>query len=259
MEIVVVGSSSAGNSMLLCADEGALLIDVGFSMKEVRARLARHGASLDTLKAVLITHEHSDHASGVGRFLHARGATVAANAATALAIHHTFGADGVAPLEVGQARQFGPFKVTAIRVPHDSADCCAFEVEVDGRRLLYATDLGAVPEELIQAGARCDCVVLESNHDRSMLWAGSYPKFLKERIAGGRGHLSNEQAGEAVARMAGGPLKKVVLGHLSVENNRPQLAVDAVRSALRRRAGLAGFSVEVVAAPKDGPQKIAIP
>ncbi len=244
--------------MLLCADEGALLLDAGFPMKEVRSRLARRGESFEKLKAVLITHEHSDHARGLGRFLRG-GAPVAASAPTASAIHRTLGADGLTALEVGTARRFAAFAVRPIRVPHDSVDCCAYEVEADGRRLLYATDLGAVPEELVEAGARCDCVVLESNHDRSMLWAGSYPKFLKERIAGGRGHLSNEQAGEAIARMAGGRLKLVVLAHLSVENNRPRLAVDAVKGALKRRAGLSGFGVEVVAAPKDGPLSIPVP
>ena len=258
MEIVVLGSSSAGNSMLLRADEGALLFDAGLSLKEVRRRLSAQGIGLEDLEGVLLTHEHADHARGVGRFLRTRGLRVASNGATARAVRDTFGADGVEALPEGGATKFGAFNVRALPVPHDSADCCAFAVEAEGRRVLYATDLGAVPESLLEEGRRADFAVIESNHDRGRLWSGSYPKFLKERIAGGRGHLSNDQAAEAVVRFAGGPLKKVLLAHLSVENNEPALAVKAVEDALRGRAGLSAYGVKVEAAPRDGPVAVAL-
>jgi len=258
VELVVVGSSSAGNCMMLVADEGALLIDAGFPMKEVRSRLKAAGRDLHGLDGLLVTHEHADHARGIGRFLHQPEWRVASNAGTAAALRSTFGVDGVTPLQGGAPERFGPFEVRAIPVPHDSADCCAFEIAAEGKRLVYATDLGAVPEALVGAGARADALVIESNHDRQMLWSGTYPKFLKERIAGGRGHLSNEQAGEAVGRMAGGRLRKVVLAHLSAQNNRPELAVAAVRRGLQAAAGLRAFSVEVEAAPKDGPRSIKV-
>ena len=257
MELVVVGSSSAGNSMMLVADEGALLIDAGFSMKEIRSRLGQEGLGLDKVVALLITHEHSDHASGVGRFLRHDKLTVAANAATAAAVRATFGGDGVRPLEDDKVVRFGPFAVRPIRVPHDSADCSGFDIEVQGRHLVYATDLGAVPETIVKAGARADLVVLESNHDREMLWSGTYPKFLKERIGGGRGHLSNEQAGEAAAKMATGRMRKLLLAHLSKENNRPEVALDGVRKGLHGKGALSAFEVEVHAAPKDGPLRVA--
>lgn len=242
--------------MMVIADEGGLLIDAGFSMKETRKRLAVEGLTLDRVSALLVTHEHSDHASGLGKFVRHEGLPVAANEATAAAVHSTFGVDGVRPLADGAPVDLGPFRVRPIRVPHDSADCSAYEVEVEGKRLVYATDLGAVPEELLRAGKRSDLVVLEANHDRDMLWNGTYPKFLKERITGGRGHLSNEQAAEAAARMAtGGRLRKLVLAHLSKENNRPETALAAVRKGLRAGGGLGAFEVEVHAAPKDGPAR----
>ena len=244
--------------MLLESEGDALLIDAGFSRKETERRLGEAGASLDRVAALLVTHEHADHASGLGRFLRRSGLKVASNAATAAAIHRTFGADGVLPLAAGVWTAFGTFEVRAIEVPHDSAGCTGFEVKAGGKRLVYATDLGGVPTELQAAGAKADAVVLEANHDRKMLWEGSYPQFLKERIAGGRGHLSNEQAASALAAMAGGRLKKVVLAHLSVENNRPQVAVEAVTRELRRGGRLAAFDMEVVAAPKDGPVRIPL-
>ncbi len=254
----MLGSSSAGNSMLLRADEGALLIDAGFSLKEVRRRLAQEGIGLDELKGVLITHEHSDHASGAGRFLRTAGLRVASNAATATAVRDTFGAEGVEALPDGGPSVFGSFSVRVVRVPHDSADCCGFAIEADGKRVLYATDLGAVPQALLDEGRRADFAVLESNHDRAMLWGGAYPKFLKERIGGGRGHLSNEQAAEAIVRWAGGRLRKVLLAHLSEANNDPKVAVKAVEAALRAHAGLAAYGLAVEAAPRDGPLRVAI-
>ena len=115
-----------------------------------------------------------------------------------------------------------------------------------------------MPQALLDEGMRADFAVIESNHDRAMLWGGTYPKFLKERIAGGRGHLSNEQAAEAIVRWSGGRLRKVLLGHLSEANNDPALAVKCVEAALRKRAGLRAYGVKVEAAPRDGPLRIAL-
>lgn len=254
----MLGSSSSGNSVALRSDGGVLLVDAGFSLASVRKRLGAAGVGLDEVRGLLITHEHSDHARGASRFLRMRGATVAANTGTAAALRADLGLEGVRPLADGQAATVGGFRVRPIRVPHDSADCSAFEVAADGRRLLYATDLGSVPEALVEAGRRADVAVFEANHDREMLWAGPYPQFLKERIAGGRGHLSNELAGEAIAKMARGRLRHVVLAHLSERNNRPQQAVASVKAALRRRAGLSAYSVTVEAAPKVGPLAVSI-
>lgn len=244
--------------MLLRADGGSLLIDAGFSLKEVRRLLALEGIGLEELKGVLLTHEHSDHASGAGRFLRTRGLPVASNAATAIAVRNTFGAEGVEALPEEGPSTFGPFTVRAVRVPHDSADCSGFAIEADGKRVLYATDLGSVPEALHSQGLKADFAVLESNHDRAMLWAGAYPKFLKERITGGRGHLSNDQAASAVAAWAGGRLKKVLLAHLSQKNNDPKVAVKAVEAAVRAHAGLHGYGFTVEAAPRAGPVRVAI-
>lgn len=243
--------------MAVRSDEGVLLVDAGFSLASVRKRLEEAGVGMEEVRGLLVTHEHADHARGTSRFLRLKGATVAANEGTAAALRSGMGLEGVRPLPDGLAATVGGFRIRPIRVPHDSADCSAFEVVVDGRRLLYATDLGSVPERLVEAGARSDVAVFEANHDRAMLWAGPYPQFLKERIAGGRGHLSNELAGEAIARMARGRLRHVVLAHLSERNNRPDQAVAAVRACLRRRAALSAYSVAVQAAPKVGPMYVA--
>ncbi len=254
----MLGSSSSGNSVALRSDEGVLLLDAGFALSSVRGRLEAAGVGLGEVRGLLVTHEHTDHARGVGRFLRLKGATVAANRGTAAALRASFGLEGVRTVQSGRVTSVGGFAVRPIPVPHDSADCSAFEVVADGKRLLYATDLGAVPAAIVEAGKRADVAVFEANHDRTMLWAGPYPQFLKERIAGGRGHLSNELAGEAVAKMARGKLRHVVLAHLSQKNNRPERAVAAVRSALRKRAGLSAYSVSVQAAPKDGPMMVDI-
>lgn len=259
MELVVLGSSSSGNCVAVRSDAGVLLIDAGFALGSVRRRLGEAGVGLEEVRGLLVTHEHSDHARGAGRFLRLKGAEVAAGEGTAEALRSGLGLQGVRPLPGGRGSSVGGFRVRPIRVPHDSADCSAFEVVSDGFRLLYATDLGAVPEELVEAGVRADVAVFEANHDRKMLWEGRYPQFLKERIAGGRGHLSNEQAGAALSRMARGRLRRVVLAHLSERNNRPEKAVAQVRAAIRGRARLSAYSVTVEAAPKDGPLVVPFP
>jgi phosphoribosyl 1,2-cyclic phosphodiesterase len=258
MELIVIGSSSSGNSVAVRCDGGVLLIDAGFSLRTIRERLASEGVGLDELRGLLVTHEHADHARGAGRFLRLKGAGVAANEGTAAALRTHFGLQGVRPLKDGELAEVGPFGIRPIRVPHDSADCSAFEVRVGDLRLLYATDLGHVPAAVVEAGASCDAAVFESNHDRAMLWGGSYPQFLKERIAGGRGHLSNDQSAEAIARMAKGKLRHVVLAHLSERNNRPERALETVRAGLRNGAPLDGYSVRVEAAPKDGPMRVTV-
>lgn len=227
-------------------------------MPEIRRRLDEAGLSLDDVEGILVTHEHADHARGLGKFVRRAQIQVAANEATAHAIHHTFGISGVRGILNDAPIEFAGFRIRPIAVPHDSADCAGYEIEADGKRLAYATDLGSVPPELVEAGRRSDAVVLESNHDLAMLWGGRYPQFLKERITGGRGHLSNELAGEAVAAMAGSRLRRVVLAHLSEANNRPQTAVAAVKKTLQQCAGLAAFEIQVEAAPKDGPHLVAV-
>jgi phosphoribosyl 1,2-cyclic phosphodiesterase len=259
IELIVLGSSSSGNATLLRAGGQSLLIDAGFPAKELAARLSKAGVDLTEVQAVVVTHEHADHARGLGKLIHRARFRAAANEATAKALFHTFGIKGVHPLPEGAADQVGGFSVRALRVPHDSADCAGFEIAFEAFRMVYATDLGSVPVDLIDAGRRADLAVLEANHDERLLWAGSYPQFLKERIAGGRGHLSNARAGEAVAAMAGPRLRRVVLAHLSEENNRPETALKAIRHAIRKSAGLAGFNLEVEAAPKDGPFRVSMP
>lgn len=258
IELIVLGSSSSGNSMLLRAGGESLLIDAGFPARELGERLSAAGVDFAEVDAAVVTHEHTDHARGLGKLVHRSKFRAAANEATAKALFHTFGIQGVHPFADGKPEAIGAFRVRALRVPHDSADCAGFEIECGGFRMVYATDLGSVPASLLEAGRRADLVVLESNHDERMLWDGSYPQFLKERIAGGRGHLSNALAGVAVAAMAGPRLRRVVLAHLSQENNRPETALRTVRQAIRKSSGLAGFSLEVEAAPKDGPKQVSI-
>jgi len=259
IELIVLGSSSSGNATLLRAGGQALLIDAGFPAKEIAARLSQVGVDMAEVQGVIVTHEHADHARGLGKLLHRTRFRAAANQATAGALFHTFGVKGVHGLPEGEAQDVAGFRVRALRVPHDSADCAGFEIAFEGFHMVYATDLGSVPTEFVEAGRRSDLAVLEANHDERMLWDGGYPQFLKERIAGGRGHLSNAMAGEAVAAMAGPRLRRVVLAHLSKENNRPETALKAVRHAIRKSAGLAGFNLEVEAAPNDGPLRVCFP
>jgi len=207
-----------------------LLIDAGLSPAETSRRLMRIAGKpkLSTIDALLITHEHSDHAQAAARLAEA-GLAVHATAAVAAAL-------GVPGREfvAGQPFHVGSVKVHPVPIPHDAASTVGFVVEAEGVRLGVLTDLGEVTAEVRLAYQGCDVLVLETNHDERMLHTGPYPPFLKRRVASRLGHLSNEQAAELVRTMSMAP-RCLLLAHLSLVNNRPHLARAACASAVGRR------------------------
>lgn len=234
VEVVVLGSGSRGNCTLLRADGGrGVLIDAGFSAKEIRRRLEQAGQDPCKVEAILLTHEHSDHLAGVRVFARRTGSAVLANDATLRAAALTFlDVPHVAAFENGVPFSCGPFTVTAFPVPHDAADPVGFVLEAEGVRIGYATDLGHVTRLVETRLTACHAVVFEANHDRDMLMAGPYPWVTKQRVASTHGHLSNEYAAQALPPIASMGTQQVVLAHLSQTNNDPALALAAVSAGL---------------------------
>jgi phosphoribosyl 1,2-cyclic phosphodiesterase len=245
VRVTVLASGSAGNALLLECGGGRLLVDAGLSLDALERALSRVGLAPGQLDALVLTHEHDDHARGAGPLGRSAGVRVYATAATAAAAGPALAGADVQPFAPGTPFAVGPFDITAFAVPHDAAEPVGLAFEAAGRRLVVATDLGWADEVLDGHLASADLAVLESNYDLGLLHVSGYPWFLKNRILGGRGHLSNDDAARALARTAraaylGGRRRGVLLVHLSDTNNLAPLARDTVQAALDAANGANG-------------------
>jgi len=230
-----LGSGSKGNCLVAEAAGSRVLLDCGLSPRETVRRLARLGLEPVAIDAVLVTHEHDDHAGHAYAFAAQHGIPVHLTHGTRRAQEAAGrSAEGV-ELRVIEGRE--PFAVGAIRVepftvPHDAREPVQFVLGDGTRRLGVLTDLGASTAHVEQMLSRCDALVLETNHDLDLLWASDYPKWLKERIAGPFGHLDNGASARLLAVLDRSRLKHVVAAHLSQQNNRADLARAALARAL---------------------------
>jgi len=219
-----------------------MIIDCGLSCRELCRRLEDAGIEPRLLSAVVLTHEHSDHVSGVGVLSRRFDLPVYANGATARGarLAHAGGARGVSRVvqfTTGREFTIGAITLEPFSVPHDASDPVGLRLS-DGETCVgYATDLGSLTLEVIMGLSGCDALVLESNHDRTMLLEGPYPWPLKRRVDSASGHLSNEDAASLLESVAHDGMRHLVLAHLSRTNNEPELPVASARAALGTRAG----------------------
>ena len=227
-----IGSGSGGNATVVEASSGItttrLLVDAGFSLKELDSRLARAGLAASDLDAVFVTHEHGDHIGCALALAEREHLPLWMSRGTWRAT----GGFGV-PATLRFARDaepiaIGDIEVHPFTVAHDAAEPLQLRCSDGGVRLVVLTDLGSITAHMIDNVAGCDAIVLECNHDAAMLANSRYPPSLKARIGGRFGHLSNATAAEILARCAGARLQHVVAAHLSRENNRPDLARAAL-------------------------------
>ncbi|MBI4468938.1 MAG: MBL fold metallo-hydrolase [Acidobacteria bacterium] len=227
MRINVLGSSSSGNATLAVSGSTRVLIDAGFSAREIRRRLESIGEDISRINAIVVTHEHSDHIRGVPVLARSLRIPVFISPATlntwnlgkttdALKADQTISAEE--DFEIGEL-QFRPF-----RVPHDAAETLAFRIEARGVRVAYATDLGYIPQLVAQHLRGVDVLVLEANHDLEMLKNGPYPWSLKQRVMSRHGHLSNDEMARFFQEDFDGSAEHIVLMHLSRTNNHPEVA-----------------------------------
>ena len=240
MRAWTLGSGSRGNALVIESDGRRLLVDCGFGPRTLATRLKAVGVAPESIEAVLVTHEHQDHAQGIERAQHKWRWPVHGAAAT-LAALPDIAARWRQPIEPGAACVLDAFEIEAIAVPHDAAAPMAYVItaRASGARVGVAHDLGKVPMAVRERFAYCDALCVEANHDEAMLRDGPYPAMLKARIRGGRGHLSNEVCGDLVADLAHDGLQAVVLLHLSETNNTTMVAERSV-GALARRGGFRG-------------------
>ncbi|MBA2665338.1 MAG: MBL fold metallo-hydrolase [Bradymonadaceae bacterium] len=246
IRVRTLASGSSGNASFVRMGQARLLIDAGISYPRICAGLLSMGESVEELTALLITHEHTDHISGVEALLeHHPNLPIYATAGTFEGCRSSAAAQIVV---AGQAFRLGDVEVVPFRVSHDAREPVGFRFEVPGFALGFVTDLGVATREVLACLKGCQVLVVEANYDTQTLQWSRYPAFLKKRIAGRGGHLSNDQAGELLKRVAGPTLEQVILGHLSEENNTPERAIAVVRAALGGQK-----SVRVIAADRNEP------
>jgi phosphoribosyl 1,2-cyclic phosphodiesterase len=240
LRITVLGSGSRGNAILIDGTDGAVLVDAGFGPRSLTRRLSAAGRRPEEISALLLTHEHTDHASGAAAACARWGWPTYGSTGTIDALGAGSGSEA-SPRDARAFTADGPtaisgFLVETTSVPHDARDCRAlvFTDIRSGARAGVAMDVGRIPDALPVAFERLDLIVVESNHDEQMLARGPYPWSLKQRISGGLGHLSNGAAAAFVSSCAHRGLRGVLLTHLSETNNLPSLAIERTREALRR-------------------------
>ncbi len=252
MRVAVLGSGSAGNSVLVCSGETRILVDAGFSARSLAERLERLHISAESITAIVVTHEHGDHARGIGVFARRHSTPIHLTPRTREACAKLFSGGE----EVVEYAPGAPFAIRDLRFEpfytvHDAADPVGVSVvdERTGIRAGIATDLGRPTAQIRHALSGCDLLVLEANHDDVMLRTGPYPASVKQRIASSHGHLSNQAAARLAVDLLHPRLAAVVLAHLSRECNRPMLAERVVGDALRK----AGWEGHLEVATQDNP------
>ncbi|MBA3045189.1 MAG: MBL fold metallo-hydrolase [Candidatus Thermoplasmatota archaeon] len=236
-QFCVLGSGSSGNSVAFWDSENLFLIDAGFSCKETVRRLGQAGLDVENLDAILISHEHVDHVSGV-RVLQKRFGT---RALSTEPVHRwldaKFGMSTEPELVPSIPEHVGNFTVTPFEVCHDASQTVGFTVCKKGSKVSLATDLGHVTPGVRARFMDSDAIIIESNHDVQMLKEGPYPAFLKKRILGRQGHLSNAQSAEMLVSVVGEKTIHIALAHLSQENNKPEIAQEESEIIIRASTG----------------------
>ena len=260
MELCTLASGSSGNAVFMGTDDSGILIDCGISGKRTEEGLNSIGRTGRDLKAILVTHEHADHVQGLGVLARKLGIPVYVTEGTRKALMK-MSSLGKIPEELfhviraDEPVQIDDFSVLPFAISHDAAEPVGFRVGAGGKSAAVATDMGVYTEDTVQHLRGLDALLLEANHDVHMLEVGRYPYYLKMRILGEKGHLSNEASGRLLSEVLHDNIKHIVLGHLSQENNYPALAYETVCAEVTMgdcpyRAG--DFSIRVAERDRAG-------
>lgn len=235
MDILSLRSGSRGNAALVSGGNTKLLVDCGVNGKNVKSALADVDVHPDEISAIAVTHEHTDHIAGIGVMMRRYHIPVWANAATWAAMESRIGKVDSGLVNIfdnDSSFEIGDIGVKPFSIPHDAADPVGYSFVCGSEKVAVATDIGELKKDLFEALRGSKTVLLESNHDVNMLEIGKYPPLLKRRIRGRLGHLSNDDAGRAAEFLVRLGTERIILGHLSEENNYPELARQTVVCAL---------------------------
>jgi phosphoribosyl 1,2-cyclic phosphodiesterase len=235
VRIAVLASGSSGNAILISSNSTSVLVDAGISARRLIRGAGELGVPPESIDAVLVTHEHSDHVAGLSTLTKRLGLPVVASRGTHQAIRARVGGESErVEVEAGREYEIGDLSIAPFATSHDCEEPLGFSIGDGASRAAIATDLGIVGRNVRRHLLEADCAVLEFNHDERMLLEGSYPWYLKQRILSNVGHLSNATAADELKRAGDAPLSLLILAHLSSENNEAELAREAALGALER-------------------------
>lgn len=234
MRLIILASGSSGNAALIESDGRAVLLDAGISARETMRRITAAGVLDARVEAILLTHEHTDHVRGVRVLARTLGVPVIGTAGTLQALTAVLAdVPEMAPIGRRDRISLAGMRITSFPTAHDAAESCGYSFESRrGHRIVITTDTGVVTPEALEALAGAHVIGIEANHDPRMLDAGPYPPFLKRRIAGDSGHLSNEAAAAALRSAGWQGLSQVFALHISEKNNTPETARGALVRSL---------------------------
>ncbi|MGE5474344.1 MAG: MBL fold metallo-hydrolase [Ignavibacteriales bacterium] len=252
-------SGSSGNSIYVESANTKILIDAGVSGKKIECGLESIGSSINDVDAILVTHEHSDHVSSIGYLSKKYDIPVYASELTWNQLE-----EQTSKIKTSNRMTFkhnnefevGDLDIVPFKIPHDAVDPCGFSIFGDGKKVTIATDIGHMNKYLVENMLNSELLLLESNHDIEMLKCGRYPWFLKKRILGETGHLCNEDAAKTIKYLVKSGMKKFFLGHLSTENNFPELALQTVTNSLGEIGVTIGMEVFLEVAPRYQPSTV---
>lgn len=235
MRVCVLASGSKGNAIYIEHRGRAIVVDQGLSMAELKRRMLLRDIDISTVCGILVSHEHRDHIAGVGVTARSLGIPVYATAGSFERMTSIFnGGEERIVIESGTPFSTDGFDIHPYSISHDAADPVQYVIAAGRKRLAVATDVGFISTLVTERLRDADLIILESNYDLDMLKKGSYPWQLKQRIMGKQGHLSNRNAAELIFNLTRNGRPKIILAHLSEENNHPDLAEQTVRELFER-------------------------
>lgn len=234
MRLCSIASGSSGNCIYVGSEATHLLVDVGISGKRTESGLNSLGITGRDLDGILITHEHADHISGLGVIARKYDVPIYATSGTIKAIRSTESIGKIDDALFHEVKEdvkltIKDLTINPMKISHDAAQPVGYRIAYGNRKIGICTDLGIYNDYTVECLKGMDAVLLEANHDVNMVQVGPYPYHLKQRILGDRGHLSNENSGRLLSRILHDKLQNIILGHLSKDNNLPELAYEAVR------------------------------
>lgn len=237
MRISTVASGSSGNCIYVGSDNTHVLIDAGISKKRTEIGLKANDIDMKDISAILITHEHIDHINGLGVISRKYEIPIYATGKTIEEIKYNRKLGEIPEylyVEINEDKHFdiGDLDICPFAISHDAVQPVAYRINCGGKAVAVATDMGKYNDYTVSNLEKLDALVIEANHDIRMLLAGTYPYYLKQRILGDRGHLSNEMSGRLINDILHDGIKHILLGHLSKENNYEDLAYETVRSEI---------------------------
>lgn len=260
MKMCSIASGSSGNCIYIGTENVHLLVDAGVSAKRIEEGLRSIGVESDSLNGIFITHEHSDHIQGLPVFTKKHQIPIYATKDTLKGCISSgklteTAAGLIQEVQYGQDISFDSIIVSPFEISHDAVKPVSYSFCCEGHKIGMVTDLGTYSETTVESLKDSEILYMEANHDVNMLMVGAYPYKLKQRILGERGHLSNDSASELIRKLLHPNLKHIVLGHLSKENNYPELAFETVRQEVKKNWSFDTSLPDIFVANREKPSK----